>query len=117
MDVNLRPISLLIAIVQLAVKRHLIDDDDDDDDDGDENSSMDELMCLFGIIYLVPAYLDHLVRPTPSVVHPKDYGLPADANAGRPDPLVTRFHGSDPPPPPQELELEKELEDDKTSRP
>jgi hypothetical protein len=50
----------------------------------------------------MPAYLDHLA-------HPQDHGLPADADAGRPDLLVTWFHGSDPQP--------LQEQDEKPSRP
>jgi hypothetical protein len=53
--------------------------------------------CVYLGFFIMPAYLDHSVRTTPYVVDPQDYGLPADANAGRPDLLVTRFYGSDPP--------------------
>jgi hypothetical protein len=63
--------------------------------------------CVYLGFFIMPAYLDHLVRTTPYVVHPQDYGLSADADAGRPDLLVKWFHGSDPP----------QEQDDKPSRP
>jgi len=61
--------------------------------------------------FLMPVYLDHLVRTTPLRVNPQDYGLSPDAPAGRPDFLVTWVYGNNnkeqrpsppPPPPPQE---------------
>ena len=58
--------------------------------------------------FLMPVYLDHLVRTTPLIVNPQDYGLSVDANPGRPDLLVTWVYGNikerrpSPLPPPQE---------------
>jgi hypothetical protein len=69
--------------------------------------------CVYLGFFLMPAYLDHLVRTTPVVVHPQDYGLPADADAGRPDLLVKLFYGSEPSP---QVQIIQEQDDTPSAR-
>ena len=43
--------------------------------------------------FIMPVYLEYLVRTTPTSATPQMYGLPNDAPSGRPDLLVKWFYG------------------------
>ena len=45
--------------------------------------------------FIMPVYLEYLVRTTPTIGCAQTYGLPYDAPSGRPDLLVGCFYGKD----------------------